>query len=141
MSRLKLVPPMGDIESISLRVQIEQEQEADTVPASRLVFKAQVPRYDLPFTYASMPAAGVDAKYPFTARLAGVEDSVTVAFTVASDGAIDSQSIELVSATYRDFVLSVLNALGRTRYHPAHLGDCAVATRMKQRFMFKFPER
>jgi len=45
-----------------------------------------------------------------------------------------------VSATYRDFVTSVLDALGRTRYHPAHLGDCAVATRMRQRFLFKEPE-
>jgi len=45
-----------------------------------------------------------------------------------------------VSANYRDFVASVLDALGRTRYHPAHLGDCAVATRMKQRFLFKVPE-
>jgi hypothetical protein len=37
-------------------------------------------------------------------------------------------------------VTSVLDALGRTQYHPAYLGDCAVATRMKQRFLFKVPE-
>ncbi len=140
MAREELVPPMGDVDSIPVILRIVTEEEPDTVPAVRHVFKAKVPRYDWPFSYASMPAAGVDAKYPFTARLTGVEDSVTLAFTVESDGTIAAESIELVSANYRDFVTSVLDALGRTRYHPAHLGDCAVATRMKQRFLFKVPE-
>jgi len=140
MSRAELVPPVGDVDSIPVILQIGPEEEPDTVPTVRHVFRAKVPRYDWPFSYASMPAAGVDAKYPFTARLAGVDGSVTLAFTVESDGTIAAASIELVSANYRDFVTSVLDALGRTRYHPAHLGDCAVATRMKQRFLFKVPE-
>jgi hypothetical protein len=140
MSRAELVPPIGDVDPIPVMVQIVQEEEPDTVPKIRHVFQAKVPRYDWPFSYASMPATGVDAKYPFTARLTGVEDSVTLVFTVDADGAIAPESIELVSANYRDFVASVFDALGRTRYHPAHLGDCAVATRMKQRFLFKLPE-
>ncbi|HEV2018644.1 MAG TPA: TonB family protein [Gemmatimonadaceae bacterium] len=106
----------------------------------RYVFRAQVPRYDVPFSYAAMPLAGVNARYPASARLVGAEDSVTLAFTVDSDGMIAPESIELVSASYRDFVMSVVDALGNTRYHPAHLGDCAVATRMKQRFVFKAPQ-
>ena len=140
MSRAELVAPIGDADPIPIMLQIVQEEKPDTVPTARHVFKAKVPKYDWPFSYASMPAAGVDAKYPFTARLAGVEDSVTLAFTVDPDGAIAAESIELVSANYRDFVASVLDALGRTRYHPAHLGDCAVATRMRQRFLFKVPQ-
>jgi TonB family protein len=140
MSRAELVPPIGDVDPIPLMLQIVQEEKPDTVPKVRHVFQAKVPKYDWPFSYASMPAVGVDAKYPFNARLAGVEDSVTLAFTVDADGAIAAESIELVSANYRDFVASVLDALSRTRYHPAHLGDCAVATRMKQRFLFKVPE-
>ena len=140
MAREQLLPPMGEIESIPVVLQIVPEDAPDTVPAVRRVFKAQVPRYEWPFSYATMPAAGVDAKYPFAGRVAGVEDSVTLAFTVDSDGTIDTESIELVRASYRDFVTSVLDALVRTRYHPAHLGDCAVATRMKQRFLFKLPE-
>lgn len=140
MSRAELVPPIGDVDPIPVLVQIVQEDEPDTVPKVRHVFQAKVPKYDWPFSYASMPAAGVDAKYPFNARLAGVEDSVTLAFTVDADGAIAAESIELVSANYQDFVASVLDALGRTRYHPAHLGDCAVSTRMRQRFLFKVPE-
>jgi TonB family protein len=140
MSRAQLVPPVGNVDSISVILQIVSEEEPDTVPTVRQVFRALVPRYAWPFSYASMPAAGVDAKYPYTARLAGIEDSVMLAFTVESDGTIAAESIELVSATYRDFVTSVLDALGRTRYHPAHLGDCAVATRMRQRFLFREPD-
>ncbi len=140
MSRAAVAPPTGEFDTIPLKIEIVAEEAPDTVPTVRYVFQAKVPRYDAPFSYASMPVAGVAAKYPFTARLAGVEDSVTLAFTVQSDGTIAARSIELVSANYRDFVFSVLDALRRTRYHPAHLGDCAVATRMRQRFLFKAPE-
>ena len=140
MSRDSLSPQTGEVDTIPLKIEIVTEEEPDTVPAVRHVFQAKVPRYDAPFSYASMPAAGVDARYPFTARLAGVEDSVTLAFTVQADGTIAARSIDLLSAHYRDFVFSVLDALRETRYHPAHLGDCAVATRMKQRFLFKSPE-
>lgn len=140
MSRDALSPQTGEVNTIPLKIEIVTEEEPDTVPAVRHVFQAKVPRYDAPFSYASMPAAGVDARYPFTARLAGVEDSVTLAFTVQADGTIAARSIDLLSANYRDFVFSVLDALRETRYHPAHLGDCAVATRMKQRFLFKSPE-
>lgn len=88
---------------------------------------------------ATMPQAGLDARYPVNARLAGIDDSVMLAFTVRSDG-IAAESIDLVSANYREFVASVFNALVKARYHPAHLGDCAVATRMKQRFVFRAPQ-
>jgi TonB family protein len=135
-----MAPSIGDNDSIPLLIQIGPEEAPDSVPTVRHVFSAKIPRYNQPFTYAAMPVAGVDADYPFAARLAGVQDSVTLAFTVDADGAIATESLELVSANYRDFVASVVEALGRTRYHPAHLGDCAVATRMKQRFLFKVPE-
>jgi TonB family protein len=140
MNRSEMAPSTGDNDSIPLLIQIGPEEAPDSVPAVRHVFSAKIPRYNWPFTYAAMPAAGVNAVYPFAARLVSAEDSVTVAFTVDADGAIAAESLELVSANYRDFVASVVDALGRTRYHPAHLGDCAVATRMKQRFLFKVPE-
>jgi len=140
MSRAFLSPPIGDVDSIPLVLRLVSEENPDTVPAVQRVFRAKVPRYSSPFSYASMPTSGVAAKYPFNARLAGVEDSVTLAFTVESDGTIAARSIELVSAKYRDFVASVLEALERTRFHSAHLGDCAVATRMEQRFFFRLPQ-
>ena len=140
MSKAAGVPPTGDAASAPLVLHLGAETNPDTVPPQRRVFKAKVPRYQLPFRYASMPAAGVDARYPFTARLAGVGDSVTIEFTVDADGTIAPESLELVRASYRDFVFTVLDALGKTQFHPAYLGDCPVATRMQQRFLFKVPE-
>ncbi|HST07201.1 MAG TPA: energy transducer TonB [Gemmatimonadaceae bacterium] len=140
MSSAALVPLPGKPDSISLVVRLEREDQPDTVPTYRRVFKVRLPRYDLPFAYATMPATGVEPKYPFPARLTGVGDSVTVAYTVQSDGTIPPESIELVKASYRDFVAAVAEALLATRYHPARLGDCGVATRMEQRFLFKIPD-
>jgi hypothetical protein len=140
MSTAASVPSTGEAESVRLVMELAPEAYPDSVPAERRVFRARVPRYDLPFRYATMPVAGVDARFPFTARLAGVGDSVTIAFTVDADGMIVPESLELVRATYRDFVSSVLDALSKTRFHPAYLGDCPVATRMKQRFLFKVPD-
>jgi hypothetical protein len=140
MSKANEVPWFGQADSIALVIRIGPDDGADTVQNARRLFKAMIPRYNAPFSYATMPQAGVDAPYPLSARLAGVEDSVTIAFTVRADGTIAAESLDLLSANYREFVVSVFNAIIRTRYHPAHLGDCAVATRMKQRFMFKVPQ-
>jgi TonB family protein len=140
MSRANEVPWVGKADSIGLTITVAPEQNPDTVPAGRRLFKTVFPRYSAPFSYAAMPEAGVDAPYPLNARLAGIEDSVTLAFTVRADGTIASQSIDLVSANYREFVASVFDGLAKARYHPAHLGDCAVATRMKQRFVFRAPQ-
>lgn len=139
MARDQDVPWLGNIDSIPLVATLAPEAGSDTAATPRDIFKARVPRYSAPFASAAMPATGVNASYPFRANLAGVGDSVTVDFTVQSDGVIAPESIDLVSATYREFVSSVVEALEKTRYHPARLGDCPVATRMKQRFVFQFP--
>lgn len=140
MSRAAASPPTGDADEIPLVIELAREDAPDSVPALRHVMLAKIPRYDIPFRYATTPAAGVDARFPFTARLAGVGDSVVVAFTVDASGVVAPESVELVRATYSDFVVSVVNALAATRYHPAYLGDCPVATRMKQRFVFRLPD-
>jgi TonB family protein len=140
MSRANDVPWFEKADSISLIIRVAADEGADSVQSARRLFEAVIPRYSLPFSSATMPEAGVDAPYPLQARLAGIEDSVTLAFTVRANGTIAAESIDLVSANYREFVTSVFNALMKTRYHPAHLGDCAVATRMKQRFMFRAPQ-
>ena len=139
MNKEKTVPTSSE-DSIPLIIRLETEENPDTVPDLRHVFRAKVPHYAIPFRYPSMPAAGVEPRYPFNARVAGVGDSVTIAFTVDAEGRIALQSVELVRATYADFVSSVLDALQRTRYHPARLGDCPVSTRTSQRFLFKAPE-
>ena len=137
MSRTNDVPPIGSADSVQLTLKVAPQEAADTARAVTNLFRAVVPHYGWPFGYATMPAAGVNAPYPLNARLAGIEDSVTLAFTVEADGTIAPESIDLVSANYREFVASTVNALLKARYHPAHLGDCAVASRMKQRFLFK----
>ena len=140
MSREALGPAM-DADTMSLIVRLEADPNPDTVPEVRHIFRAKVPHYALPFRYASMPAAGVQPRYPFTARVAGVGDSVAIAFTVDSEGRIAGESLELMEATYSDFVGSVVNALLKTQYHPARLGDCPVSTRMSQRFLFAAPDQ
>ncbi|MEO8908697.1 MAG: energy transducer TonB [Gemmatimonadaceae bacterium] len=139
ISKQKAVPWMENADSIPLVVKLSPEERPDTVPSSRYQFKAKLPRYDLPFSYAVMPRAGIDAKYPTIAAMNGVEDSVMLAFTVRADGSIAPGSIDFVSGNYREFVISAIDALSKARYHPAHLGDCAVATRIRQRFVFKSP--
>jgi hypothetical protein len=137
MARDRLAPPLGGRDSATIVIEIGVEDQPDTVPPPRRLFRSVVPRYDAPFTYARMPSSGVDVRYPFTAGLAGIGDSVVVAFTVQADGTIAAESVDLLTASYRDFVGPVVEALAETRYHPAHLGDCAVASRLKQRFVFK----
>ena len=134
-----LAPPT-DAKSIAIVVDLETDGNADTVPELRQIFRAKVPRYNLPLRYASMPESGVRPQYPSLARLAGVGDSVMIAFTLDPEGKIVPESLELVRATYRDFIVSVLRALERTRYHPARLGDCPVSTRTSQRFLFSPPD-
>jgi hypothetical protein len=137
MSKHNDVPWLEHTDSIPLVLRFAPEDQPDTVPAERYVFRARIPRYDLPFAYARMPAAGIDPKYPMPAALAGIEDSIALAFTVRADGSIAPGSIDFVSGNYREFVLSAADALSEATYHPAHLGDCAVATRIRQRFVFK----
>jgi hypothetical protein len=135
MSKSANVPTSSE-DSLPLIIRLETEENPDTVPELRQIFRAKVPHYAIPFTYATMPASGIEPRYPFAARLAGVGDSVKIAFTIDTEGRIAPESLELVRATYGDFVSSVLNTLQRTRYHPARLGDCPVSTRTSQRFVF-----
>ena len=139
MSKNRDVPWLEHTDSIPLVLTFVPDDQPDTVPAARYIFKAKIPRYDLPFTYAMMPSTGIVPKYPTRAAIAGIEDSVVLAFTVRANGSIAPESMDFVSGNYREFVLSAADALNDARYHPAHLGDCAVATRIKQRFVFKSP--
>ena len=139
MAKNRDVPWLEHADSIPLVLKFAPDDQADTVPEARYVFKAKIPRYDLPFTYAMMPSTGIVPKYPSRAAIAGIEDSVVLAFTVRANGSIAPQSMDFVSGNYREFVLSAADALNDSRYHPAHLGDCAVATRIRQRFVFKSP--
>ena len=123
-------------DSILLQLTLAPYEGRDSLPDPGGVFTSIVPHYNLPFSSAIPPAGGVKPGYPISAELAGVQDTVVVAFTVDSDGLVVSESLELLGGKYRDFVGAVVNALLDAQYHPARLGDCAVAARMRQRFVF-----
>jgi hypothetical protein len=127
-------------DSIALRLRLAASEPDDSVPVLQRFFISVVPHYRLPFSAAVAPAGGVKPNYPVSAELTGVQDTVVVAFTVDSDGLIPSESLELLGGKYRDFVGAVVNALLDAQFHPARLGDCAVAARMRQRFVFAGPQ-
>jgi hypothetical protein len=139
ISRQQGAPWLGTADSIPLVIALAPKADSDSAATALRLFKARLPLYDLPFSYAVMPVTGVAAKFPFSATVAGVGDTVILGFTVQADGSIAPESVDIVTARYREFVTSVLDALGKTRYHPAHLGDCPVATRIRQRFIFDTP--
>jgi hypothetical protein len=136
VSSAKTTAWFGSPDSIPLQVRLAPYEGKDSIAELQRVFVSVIPHYDLPFSAASEPAGGVKPAYPISAELAGLGDTVIVAFTVDSDGLVASESLELLGGRYRDFVGSVVNALLNTQYHPARLGDCAVAGRMRQRFVF-----
>ena len=123
-------------DSIALQVRLAPYEGKDSVPTAQRFFTSVTPRYELPFSAAVPPSGGVQPNYPITAELSGASDTIVVAFTVDSDGLIVAESFELLAGKYRDFAGAVVNALLDTQYHPARLGDCAVAARMRQRFVF-----
>lgn len=136
MSAAKVATWSAEPDSIPLHVRLAPLEGNDSVQDVQGFFTSVIPHYNIPFSAAIPPSGGVKPSYPVTAELAGVEDTVVIAFTVDADGLVVSESLELLGGKYRDFVGAVVKALLDTQYHPARLGDCAVAVRMRQRFVF-----
>ncbi len=137
ISELKLVPFFQKVDSIPLDISIAVEQNPDSVPAPRHLFRARIPRFGRQFTLVANPKNSSQPKYPSIAVLESVGDTVKVAFTVLPDGTIDPQSVDVVSGHYREFIRSVFDKLATTRYTPAKIGSCAVAMRAEQTFIFR----
>ncbi|HWL39632.1 MAG TPA: energy transducer TonB [Gemmatimonadaceae bacterium] len=134
MSTERAIPRSGR-RSLSLMLTIRMDANQDTVARERKLFLMRVPRYDLPFTNASSAKGG--PKYPSNAERGGIGDTVAVSFVVRPDGSVDPGSVAIVSGRYRDFIASVLDWVGRSRYQPASLGACPVASWTKQTFIFQ----
>jgi hypothetical protein len=139
MTRDLAGPNPGDSDSIPLRFAIELEQHADSVPAHRKLFLIAVPHYNLPFTLADYPKNGKPPAYPKAAELRGVEDTVTVTFTVLDNGSVAPESVDLEKFHYREFIEAVFTSLSTTIYRPARIGTCPVASWEIQSFQFKMP--
>jgi hypothetical protein len=139
MGEEKLVPSFDKADSIPLDLAILLEQRPDTVPAFRQLFRATIPRFESQFSYGEYPKDAGGPKYPYRAGLARVGDTVSVAFTILADGTIEPQSVDVLKGHYRDFIRAVFDKLATTRYVPARIGACAVASRAAQTFVFKEP--
>jgi hypothetical protein len=136
----KMSPPFLDTsDSIPLRISIGVEQNFDTVPPYRRLFRVNLPHYNLPFTYAKWPKNAKGPKYPLVAEGSGIEDSVDLTLTILADGTVSPQSVDVHAGHYREFVQAVFERLATARYLPARVGSCAVATWGRQTFMFKRP--
>ena len=139
MTRDLAGPNPGANDSVTLRIAIEMEQYADSIPAHRKLFMISVPHYNIPMTMPEYPKNAVPPRYPQAAELRGVEDEVRVSFTVLDNGSVAPESVDLEKFHYREFIESVFTALARTQYRPARIGSCPVSTWVKQAFQFKVP--
>jgi TonB family protein len=137
MNRDLAGPYPGATDSVTLRFAIEMEKNGDTIPIHRKLFLISVPHYNMPMTQADYPKNARPPRYPKAAEQRGIEDEVTVNFTVLEDGTVAPESVDLEKSYYRDFIESVFTALATTRYYPARIGSCPVASVVKQSFQFK----
>lgn len=137
MSRDLAGPNPGTNDSITLRFAIELEQHPDSISTDRRLFLIAVPHYDIPLVLPDYPKNGRPPRYPNAAEIRGVEDEVRVSFTVLDNGSVAPESVDLEKSYYREFIESVFTALATTRYVPARIGSCPVASWVKQSFQFR----
>jgi hypothetical protein len=135
----KLIPSFGKSDSVPLDIAIEVEQNPDSIPASRHLFRATIPRFNTQFNVAQYPKDAGGPKYPPIAASQKIGDTVEVAFTVLPDGSVETDGVDVLKGRYRDFIRAVFDKLATTRYVPARIGNCAVATRDRQKFVFIAP--
>jgi TonB family protein len=115
------------------------EQHADSIPLHRKLFLISVPHYNVPMSMPDYPKNARHPVYPNVAERRGIEDEVTVTFTVLENGSVAPESVDLEKSHYREFIQSVFTALATTQYRPARIGSCPVASWVKQSFRFKVP--
>jgi TonB family protein len=137
MTSDRVVPDIR-ADSLRLEIGIRAESHPDTVAPSRRLFRVRLPKYDLTFIHPKAPLK-FRVGYPRNAERAGVEDSVTVSFTIMANGSVNPRSFDLHSGRYRDFLRVVVSTLEKATYQPARIGACPVATWTSQSFVFKVP--
>jgi protein TonB len=86
---------------------------------------------------AAVPLAGNPAPtYPSALRGASIEGSVVARFVIDTTGRAEPQSITFLEATHPLFAEAVRQALLRSRYLPATIGNRPVRQLVEQRFGF-----
>jgi protein TonB len=82
-------------------------------------------------------AGNPEPRYPTLLSRAGIEGSVAVRFVVDTSGAVEVQSVTILSATHEQFARSVREALPRMRFVPAEVAGRKVRQLVEQRFGFE----
>ncbi|MFI5210676.1 MAG: energy transducer TonB [Gemmatimonadales bacterium] len=67
----------------------------------------------------------------------GISETVTVRFIVGTDGRVEANSIQVVSATNQDFVTPVIQALQQAQFRPGQYHHQVVRTAVMQHFTYK----
>jgi hypothetical protein len=136
MSNERLVPFFTSAKSIPLEIFIEPAENPDTVARERQLFRASIPRYKSRFKNPGWREPKDLPKYPRNAESSGVGDTLVLTYTILRNGTVAPNSIDLRSGHYRDFVKPVVTSLLTSKFDPATIGGCPVATWVTQKFMF-----
>lgn len=67
----------------------------------------------------------------------GISETVTVRFVVGTNGRVETNSIQVVSATNQDFVTPVIQALQQAQFRPGQYHHQVVRTAVMQHFTYK----
>ena len=76
-------------------------------------------------------------RYPMEALRAHVTDRVVVRAIILEDGSVDTSSLQVVQATYREFAQTVLHNIGKAKFTPALVAGCPVPALVHIPFDFK----
>lgn len=76
-------------------------------------------------------SVGHRPRFPSAAVASGIGDSLVVEFVVDTSGRVDSSSIVLVRATYREFATEAIRSIMSTRFSPGTIDGCPVRARIR----------
>jgi hypothetical protein len=136
MSDANMVPFFQPPKPLPLSVIVDAENNPDSIPPLRRLFRAKLPRYSATFRHDQMLENSPFPKYPRDVEAAGIGDSLKLRFTVLPDGHVVGQSVDVLQAHYREFLRAVGDVLPKIRFRPAQLGACAVPESVTQTFVF-----
>lgn len=126
-----MIPPNADGTRIHLHVdaapfdfKTEQPFFATWLPVFRMERPAAAPGN------AALPV------YPSNARFAGIGDTVLTRFVIDRSGRAIPGSIDISRLHYRDFMDAVVPVILRTKFRPAVVDGCNVASAVGQAFVF-----
>jgi hypothetical protein len=136
MGKANMVPFFQLEKSIPLAIIVNSEENPDSIPPVRRLFRAKLPRYAVQFQHAQMSDKNARPKYPVAASRAAVGDTLKFQFTILPDGRVAPQSVDVLRAHYREFLQTMGESLSNAVFKPARLGACPVAEWVTQTYQF-----